>query len=255
MAIPPLTGFDNSCVELMNSAPPSHAKHCFRSAMIHLKKAEKLLDVDPGMSAFRAITAEEEAASGLMRALVDLKYPGSERTNPHDHAHKHAITPFVEIIQLFFGQTIGRTFRNIRLHIKDDGGVRLLKISIQLPFGENSPWMSPEPPLNVGVTVTDSGAAPDYASQVNEFVEAQGRGTLRKFLKEESNMRNTILYASPEGYPEVRPLDPGFILERRRRVLVIMKSYLLIYPYAERQPYVEQALAVFVSMLSQLKKR
>lgn len=255
MQIPPLTGFDVNCVELMNSAPSSHARNCFRSAMQHLKKAEKLLDVDPGMAAFRAITAEEEAASGLMRALVDLNYPGAEGLNPHNHSHKHAVIPFVEIIQLFFGQTIGRTFKNLTLHIKNDAGVRLLKISMQLPFGDDSPWMTPEPPLNLGVTVTGSGDAPDYASQIKEFAEAQGKGSLRNFLKKEANIRNEILYASPEGYPEVRALDPAFILERRRRVLVIIKAYLLIYPYAERQPYVEHALTVFVSILSQLKRK
>ncbi len=48
---------------------------------------------DPAMAIFRAITAEEEAASGLLRCLAEMDYPNAKYLNPHNHSHKHAVFP------------------------------------------------------------------------------------------------------------------------------------------------------------------
>ena len=89
----PLTGFEINCVELMNSAPETHATHCFRSALRHIDRSIALSGVDNEMAAFRAITAEEEASSGLIRALSELGYPESEKIKVRDHVHKQAVFP------------------------------------------------------------------------------------------------------------------------------------------------------------------
>ena len=120
--IVPLSGFQKKCIALMNAAPRTHATHCFRSALYHLEKAESLREIDPAMAIFRAITAEEEAASGVMRCLMEMKYPGADVLNPHDHAHKHAVFPFMQILRLFFGQTFSNHFKEYNLHIKEEEG-------------------------------------------------------------------------------------------------------------------------------------
>ena len=124
MKLPPLSGFEIKCVELMNFAPTTHATHCFRSALRHLEKAETLVDVDNEMAAFRAITAEEEASTGLMRAVMELKYPDSDKLKVRDHVQKQAVFPFLKIMGLFFAQSLVGQFKNYHLHIQEVEGLR-----------------------------------------------------------------------------------------------------------------------------------
>lgn len=254
MSLPPLTGFESKCVGLLNAAPSSHSRHCIRSALHHLERAGVLIELDPAMAVFRAITAEEEAASGLMRCLRELGYPRSDELNPHDHVHKHAVFPFMEILGLFFGQTIGKHFQNFHLHIKGDDGETRLTIALSIVvFGEQK-LAYPIPPLNFGVSVLGKTESINYSSQIAEFTKAKGMPSVKAFLKKEANLRNTILYAGPDGYPVVQDLRASFVEERRRRVIAMLNSYLLIYPYKEHQPYVTQALSAFADLLKGLKK-
>ncbi len=254
MSLPPLTGFQSKCVALLTAAPSSHARHCFRSALHHLERAEALTTVDPAMAVFRAITAEEEAASGLIRCLRDMGYPRSDELNPHDHVHKHAVFPFMEILGLFFGQTLGHHFKNYHLHIQDEEGPARLTLALSVQVWGEAKLAYPIPPLNFGVSTPGDSAPVDYKSQIAEFTQAKGMPSVKAFLKKEANLRNTILYAGPTGYPVVQDLNVSFIEERRRRVFGILYLHLLIFPYKEHQPYVSQALFAFADLLKQLKK-
>lgn len=63
-------------------------KHCTRNAYVNLRKSWTLHPVDSEMYLFRAITAEEEAATALMLALKKQHYPNAEQLNPRNHTHK-----------------------------------------------------------------------------------------------------------------------------------------------------------------------
>lgn len=253
--MPPLSGFQNKCIALMNAAPRTHATHCFRSALYHLERAELLREIDPAMAIFRAITAEEEAASGVMRCLVEMGYPESDALNPHDHAHKHAVFPFMQVLGLFFGQTLAHHFTNYNLHIKEEDGATRLTLALNVKINGEAQLAYPIPPLNFGVKNSETGEAPDYAFQINQLVAAKGKATVKAFLKKEANLRNEILYAGPNGYPTISSLDDSFLVERRTRVLAMINLYLLVFPYQEHQPFVTQAIASFVKMLEQLKRQ
>jgi len=252
--MPPLTGFQKKCLALMNEAPRTHATHCFRSALYHLERAELLRAVDPAMAIFRAITAEEEAASGVIRCLAELGYPCADALNAHDHAHKHAVFPFMQILELFFGQTLANHFKKYNLHIKEEDGASRLTLALNVTINGEPQLAYPIPPLNFGVKNPDTGEAPDYSFQINQLVAAKGRASVKAFLKNEANLRNEILYAGPDGYPTIPTLDLGFLVERRARVLAMINVYLLAFPYQEHQPFVTQALASFAKMLQQLKR-
>lgn len=254
MSIPPLTGFQNKCVELLSAAPSSHSRHCFRSALHHLERAGALIEIDSSMAVFRAITAEEEAASGLMRCLSELCYPLSNELNPRDHLHKHAMFPFMEILGLFFGQVVGKHFQNFNLHIKEDDGETRLTLALRVSVSGGDGLVYPIPPLNFGVSVLGGAESVDYAHQITEFTKVKGMPSVKAFLKNEANLRNKILYAGPDGYPVVQDLKCSFVEERRRRVLSMLNLYLLIFPYKEHQLYVAQALVAFVNLLKGLKK-
>ncbi len=49
--------------------------------------------------AFRAITAEEEAATALIFALQRRRYPRANELDSYKHAHKAGLTPFLRAIE------------------------------------------------------------------------------------------------------------------------------------------------------------
>ena len=104
------------------------------------------------MAIFRAITAEEEAASGVMRCLIEMKYPAADGLNPHDHAHKHAVFPFMKVLELFFGQTLSNHFTKYNLHIKEEDETTRLTLALSMMIGGEAQLAYPIPPLNFGVT-------------------------------------------------------------------------------------------------------
>ncbi len=250
-SVPEFTPFERKCIELMQGGPRSHAQLCFRSALLHLEKARQLLEHDPAMAVFRGITAEEEAASGLMRCLQDLNYDGAERLNPHNHTHKHAVFQFIRIVGLFFREckdTLPET--KLRL-LNKEAGVRLV-IELMLPNGMSA--MS-EMPLHFSVKERETKEWVSFDSQIRRFEVAQRAGTVKAFLKAEANRRNEILYASSSALPAVVRDGGGFIAERQRRAIVMLYAYLMICPYSEHQLFVSYSLAQFLELLCRLGGR
>lgn len=213
------------------------------------------MGLDNEMSSFRAITAEEEASSGLMRSLMDLGYPESDKMKVHDHVHKHAVFPYLKIVGLFLGQSLVSTFKNYTLHIQEIEGARRLTLALPIRVGLEDKLVYPQPPLHFFVSEAGSGMSPMFKKQMEEFLVAHGRSTIRSFLKEEANIRNTLLYADPNGYPDMKNMDVSFILARRERVMAMIQVFLLIYPYENHQAFVTHAISVFVELLEKVGRR
>lgn len=207
------------------------------------------------MAMFRGITAEEEAASGLMHCLRELDYVGADRLLPRSHIHKHALIPFVRIIGLFSGQIFEKSLKEYRLHIKEEDGHNRLMLAIPLFVDGERKWAYPIPPLNIGVKVGTPATPPSYQSQISAYVDANGAKNIQSYLKKEANLRNKILYAGPDGYPEVAELEPRFIREKMTHVLILLQAYLLIEPYNDKQPYVQDVLGAFLAMVGALEQR
>lgn len=93
-----LTDHDRKIIGLLEAEPKSQARNCFRSAIEHLRRALVIQDIDPAMAIFRGITAEEEAASGLMHAFILRNYPNANLLKPRDHLQKHAVTPYLRFL-------------------------------------------------------------------------------------------------------------------------------------------------------------
>ena len=202
-----LTAFQLRTVALMEAMPRLHSTHCFRSAMHHLERAERLVVEDPAMAIFRAITAEEEAASGLIRCVAELKYPKANLLNPRDHIHKHAVFPFMEVVQLFVAQSFADHFQSFKLHIKEESGRTLLMLALDVKVDGQVTLAYPIPPLNFGMKNRDSHEPINYSYQINQLIGARGGDSIKAFLKAEANVRNRILYAGPSGYPEVEEVN------------------------------------------------
>ena len=243
--------FDLHCRAVLDAMPKRHSRQSLRSALHHLERAAVLVDVDPAMAAFRALTAEEEAATGLMHCLKEKGYSNANLLKPKEHVQKNAISPFLDVLGMSFAQTIGIQFGAPRLVLDGEGDLRRLMLVLPVNLNGEETWAKPIPPLNF--TVTINGKTPLYRAEIERLVEAKGRKSIVEYLKMQANQRNLLLYAGPEGYPGEVTVPDGFYDARRGRVLALLRAYLLIQPYEDKMTFVQDSLDAFLAMVGALK--
>jgi len=218
-------------------------RQCARSAFAHLRKAWHLHGIDDEMSAFRAITAEEEAASALIAALKHRGYPGADRLRPWNHVHKSAFWPLIATVSQFMVET-GAPTPQVGLSRKGPP-----KISIQLNINDltgaigDPVWIEPDHPLNFALR---SGQATDqkvhlFEEELAKLANDAGKGSIRQYIEREANFRNKLLYASDEGIPRVSFAD-SLLIERGRRVGILVSLSIIVMQTAEHQAFVTQCL-------------
>jgi hypothetical protein len=216
-----------------------------------LECAEKLVDIDPEMCVFRGVTAEEEAAAGLMHCLKERNYQNADKLKPKDHVQKSAVAPFMVILGSFFQEVFGIKDQKIVFHIQEQDGERRLTIGIPMQVNGIERHAYPMPPLNFSITSEKQRLS--YRRQIASYVETHGAQDIVKHIREQANLRNTVLYAGPDGYPTLNQLQPEYLATRQTRVLAMMRAYLFIFPYQELQPFVQDALDAFLAMLGAIE--
>lgn len=231
-------------------------KHCARNAYRCLRRAWLLRTVDPEMAVFRAITAEEDAATGLMFALKHRQYPGAERLLPRDHAQKAAWIPFIEAIGKMMADS-GVPLGKIILNAGDPP-----RIDIRIPAealgiaGANGHHVSPDEPLNLiirtGKTADDLGVA-TFETELEAWAAARGKADARLWITEAANLRNQVLYAADSGIPTA-PDPTKLILERRRRVQVLLLVTIAVLQADAPQPLAAQALRSFLKVMRNVEE-
>lgn len=246
-----LSPFDLKCRDLLDDAPQVKSRSCFQNAFNHLELAEKIKGIDPLMAAFRTLTAEEEAASGLMYCLKECGYKNAGILKPKDHAWKNAVIPFLNMLSMFFAEFLGGKGIEAGLHIHDQDGTTRLALMVTVSVDGDEKWAYPIPPLNFGVTSDAKRIA--YRRQLNAFLEAKGAKDIITYVKEQANVRNRLLYAGSDGYPNAAQVPDNFYQQRLDRVTTLLRAYLLISPYREIQSFAQDCLDAFLAMLGPLK--
>ncbi len=249
---PTFTEEDHRIVALLRNEPEDWTRKSFDAAFIHLSLAHRLKDIDPAMAIFRAITAEEEAATGLLRALQNRGYADPGQLLPKDHLQKAAVYPYLRAIAKHVSYLRVTGIKEVRLGIPRDEE----KPKLQLVFlfdGENDGIVArPDPPLNL--TIREGGEVVDYQRYFRELISPIGFEDIRKYLNVKKNQRNLLLYASSQGL-----LDPGTVADStltdyKHRIMTILKAALLIWPYTEAQPFVQEAVRSFIGLVGRLRK-
>lgn len=247
-----LTPFDQKCCRLLNELPKRHSRNCFRSAINHLEMAEKILEIDPIMAAFRGLTAEEEAASGMMHCLKEKGYLNASRLKPRDHVHKSAVSPYIAILGMFFSETMELQSKQTGLMFQQENGKDVLLISLLMEINGEDKWVQPIPPFNFTVKSDDKRLS--FKQQIDFLAKHHGVKHISDFIRHDANLRNKILYASPEGYPgEIKNVDENLI-KRQSRVMALIRGYLMIQPYQEQLTFVQDSLDAFLAMIGELKE-
>jgi len=195
------------------------------------------------MSAFRAITAEEEAATALIQALKRQNYPGSKRLRPWSHIDKNAFWPLVVAVNNAMSKS-GIAAPNVGLSRTGKPKVSLRINLTALAGGSGEAvWAQPDHPLNFAIRTGDA------AERVIHFFEAElaqlagtsGEGSILDYIKKQANTRNLLLYAADDGIPEVS-FDDDMLRERARRVCVLVILAIIVVQTPTHQLFVTQCL-------------
>ncbi|WP_096058056.1 hypothetical protein [Pseudoalteromonas arctica] len=93
----PLNNFQKKLLEV-SSKTKGNAGYAARSSIRHIHRAFELANSMPEVSAFLAITAEEEASTALFSALKCNKYTEAKILSKRNHKHKGGVYPFLMLV-------------------------------------------------------------------------------------------------------------------------------------------------------------
>lgn len=226
---------------------PKNSRSSIKHAWIQIDKARLLAGVDNEMAAFRAITAEEEAATGIIKELQSLGYNRASMLKSHNHSHKAGIWHLLIVVSNFMKEVgPGELLDLVVTEGSGDLKGKLI-ISFPSPIPGDLRWANPTPPLNINII--NEGTRVGFKRQADELASVKSATTLKKLIDNEANIRNELIYASHEGVPNVKDSPLAFINDREKRVMVLTYAYLLISQYREKQIFVQQCLDAYLKLL------
>lgn len=243
--------FDQMCIEMLEGLPNTKAKHCFRSALNHLRRAEKIKDIDLSMAVFRLVTAEEEAATGLMLELKNKGYKNSEHLEIRNHLYKGAVIEVIRVITQFLEDNFQGSFYDLSMH-KVDGKLSL-RLTAEMSVNGERIVLIPEPPLSIAMRLGGEKYRFSMNRQLKKLIEKGGHQTILNHLKEKANFRNLLLYASEKGFPSDPVITDKFFPAYQQRVIAMLRIFLMVQPYDEIQPAVQDALDILLSVVDKVR--
>jgi hypothetical protein len=249
-----LTPIDRAVAELLPEASPPGKWPAF-NAVRHPNRAWRIREIDPEMSAFRSITAEEEAASAVFLALKRRHYVGAKGLNHREHFHKAALVPFCKAVAARLSP-LSRTGVRVRAFVDETRGRRRLHCRWYLgpPLIPTEVVAVQPAPLHFSVSerLGATGSAP---MRLAEFMGERAGGIevldLANAMHERANFRNLLLYASSEGYYKIDNIDEG-LEDYKRSTFNTLALFLLIDAYSRRQSFVQQCLNEFLLVLGKV---
>ena len=242
-----LQEFDNRCIEILNAISKKRSKYCFRSAINHLERAEILFPIDITMAVFRCYTAEEEAATGLMQCLKDKGYQNSDKLLLTNHQHKNAVIQFFSILSQFIEDHFREFGIDLFLVIVENNNYKSLIFEVNIDLGNGLETFRPIPPFNFALKYETKRFS--YKKQIAKLMASRQVTDISKYIKTLANQRNLLLYANEKGFPSEVTIEDKFFPAMQRRVFALLRAYLMIEPYKEKQPFVQDILDAFLLML------
>ncbi|MFJ2526252.1 hypothetical protein ACIOWB_24310 [Pseudomonas capeferrum] len=228
------------------------------NAIHHLRKAVEISEIDPSMAAFRAVCAEEEAATALISSLKEQCYEGADKLYFRNHADKHAVILFVGTVMQWFQSRkaqAGDHFGHHRIFFDDIDGRVGLHFSIQL--GRSNTAVNPVPPLHL-VVQGPRTLEEEFQDEMKDLLGLERIHEIRRLIDQRANFRNTLLYATTEGIPKSDGDVKEFIENQIGLVNNLLMALALIDPW-RRPDYpqsgiVSASIGVFVDLMDRVKK-
>jgi hypothetical protein len=248
----PLSELDKGIADVVPAMAPPPRWAAF-NAIRHLNSSWRLRSLDPEMAAFRAITAEEEAATALFLSLKRRHYRGAQWIKHHNHVHKNGVIPFVDSVSRLFERF--RTFlprTELYFDTAQSPARLVLRLKLPNPATGELVWAHPQPPLHFSFSSggkEKSSSLYTFEREIQQIATETGVATIIEHIKERANLRNKLLYSASEGYPDISGDIELGLRSYQRNVFVILKIYLMVDPYPNQQNFIQQCLDAYLNML------
>ncbi|MCU7240376.1 hypothetical protein [Pseudomonas peradeniyensis] len=227
------------------------------NAISHIQKSIEIAELDPVMAAFRAVCAEEEAATALIGSIKEQAYDGSDKLYFRNHADKHAVILFVgAVMQWFQNRKIqaADVFGKHRIFFDDVGGRVGLRLGIQL--GQSDKEVQPTPPLNLISSGGLRTLGEQFQAEMKELLGLEKTSEIKKLIEQRANFRNTMLYATPLGVPKSTGNVNSFINNQIGIVNSLLIALALIDPWRapdyQKSGIVTASIKVFIDLMERV---
>jgi hypothetical protein len=247
-----LSELDQEVKNIVEEQAKGLVKSCAKNAIRHLEKAWDIKDIDPEMSIFRAITAEEEAATSIFIALKEKGYENASKIKLKNHTYNNGISPFFLAISQFMADASRFQwfpFKHYNLIVKSSEVPKKLELSFVLL---NDVGAMPIPPLNF--SIKKNNKLYHFENELNEITSGESRDQFIKHIKQLANLRNCLIYANHEGIPTVNSEIEGHLRLRKKIVFNFLRVLCLIFPYSQKASFVQQALNAYLKMLGDIQE-
>jgi hypothetical protein len=252
----PLSVLDRAIADVV-AVMPQPAKWPAFNSLRHLNRAWKLRGIDEDMALFRAITAEEEASSALFLSLKRRGYRGADMLKRTRHDHKSAVVPFMKAIAHTMS-SYAASVAEMQLHLDPEYKPPRLVFRFRFvdPKSGKQLWGYPQPPLNFlsSRKSLEQQFVEEFREGVEAIVNSSSAKDLIAFVKDRADFRNRILYAKDHGYIDISFDFDRMFSEYQKNVFMVLKAYLMIDPYREKQQFVQQALDAFLLHLKSIPR-
>lgn len=228
---------------------PGVLRYRFESALNHLDRAFALLEIDREMASFRAITAEEEAATALIRCIQLRQYNFANKLNPWDHRHKAAVMACVMAI----GSNLQPMLKEFQL-IFD---FSLPRVDLKVPLsnfevvGGDEYAIQFVEPLDLVHTREGVPESELFGDALRGLAEQSRFENIKRLVAAQANARNTLLYASDSAVP-ISNVTVGGLRERRNRAVTLLILTVMIWQKKEEQALVRHSILAFLGVMSKL---
>jgi hypothetical protein len=250
------TGFERKTKEAINDCKGA-VKFCALNSLHHLDKAWEIRNIDIEMAMFRAITAEEEAASSLFYTLKQQRYENSKKLQFKKHTYKQAVYPFLLSVIRFIQETndkCGSPFTGAQMRHTTFQKRKAISLQIKAKHFPDK-VITPTPPLHFNIT-KDTGEVVTFGDDFRKLYEGNNFDSALKYIQSIANTRNQVLYADCTGIPQAKGDICKFIEKQKTKVFMIIQIVLMTDPWIKEghSAFVQQALDSFLLLLDRIQE-
>ncbi|EKO3892348.1 hypothetical protein [Vibrio metschnikovii] len=235
----------------VSSQTNGNAGYAAKSSIRHVHRALGLKSTMPEVSAFLAITAEEEASTALFSALKNKRYARAKELKKNSHLHKAGVYPFLILLGETIGIGSGELPVEMTFNIPNDSENKILRTRMLIGKSDGMVhYVYPDPPLNL-VSVDASGNVKDYLKDIRSVAFEKGIKSIHEYIKTVANIRNQMLYASDSSIPNIKNVDE--MLQRHIGATFLIHAMYLFIAQQPKQKLVEECLDIYLKTLSRVE--
>lgn len=231
---------------------PKAVRFRAQNALDGIDKTFALLPIDREIASFRAITAEEEAVTALIKAIEFRGYPHSKRLNARMHTHKTAVMLCADMVRRSFAKA------SPKLVVTFD--IDQARIDVKWDIGVNLPGVGPvalQPVEPLGFVIAKPGVGDEpgevdlFDRELGQIVAENGKGSANELIKFLANQRNHLLYASDNALP-LSQATVASLAARKQKVLALIAASVMVLQSHDHLPTVRQAIDAVLDMIGNL---